>query len=66
MKFGIKVWCVASSSSLYATDVQVYKGVGSHTAKEGMAYEVVTTLFAGLEGRWHTIFSALPDCSMTS
>jgi hypothetical protein len=33
----------------------VYEGAGSHTAEEGMAYEVVTKLLTGLEGRWHTV-----------
>jgi hypothetical protein len=54
-KFGIKMWCVASNTSQYITDVQVYEGAGSHTAKEGMACEVVTTLLQGPEGHWHTL-----------
>jgi hypothetical protein len=55
IRFSIKVWCAASSKSWYVSNMQVYMEKGTQMYKEGMGYEVVTSLVRGLENRWHTI-----------
>jgi hypothetical protein len=55
IRFGIKVWCAASSKSRYVSIVQVYMGKGTQMCKEGMGYEVITSLIRSLEHRWHTV-----------
>jgi hypothetical protein len=53
--FGIKIWALCDSQSRYCSDIIVYEGKGSTAGEEGMGHQVVTSLYLGLENRWHTI-----------
>jgi hypothetical protein len=56
IRFGIKVWALASSASRFVTDVSIYEGKGSiANSEEGFMYDVVMNLIKGLDQKWHTI-----------
>lgn len=56
VRFGIKIWALASSSSRYMSNVMVYLGVGDIREEDDLVgTDVVLQAVQGLEGRGHTI-----------
>lgn len=56
VKFGIKVWALASSQSRYISNVIVYLGAGdAREEAESVSADAVLTAVRGMEGRGHVI-----------
>jgi len=53
VRFGIKVWVLASSKSRFVWKIEVYFGEGTGTGPHGLGYHVVGRLMSGLEHRGH-------------
>jgi hypothetical protein len=47
--FGLKLWCLASSTSRYVYNLEVYFGKGTGMGPHGLGHAVVTWLTSGLE-----------------
>jgi hypothetical protein len=62
-KWGVKVWCVADSSSKYVYNFDIYCGAqngGDVPARRGegnLARNVVVKLMEGLEGKGHVLIT---------
>jgi hypothetical protein len=54
-RFGIKVWCLASSHSRFISRIEVYEGKGTGLGPHGLGYHVVSRLIEGLDGRGHVV-----------
>jgi hypothetical protein len=57
IRFGIKVWCSASSKSRFVNQIEVYEGKGHMMGEEGMGFEVVAILVKGLENLWYIVIT---------
>jgi hypothetical protein len=58
VRFGIKIWALASSSSRYVSNVLVYLGVGDVREEDDLlGADAVLQAVRGLEGRGHTIIT---------
>ena len=55
VRFGIKVWLLASSKSRFVAGMEVYFGEGTGAGPNGLAYHVVERMVAGLENRGHCL-----------
>jgi len=53
VRFGIKVWVLASSKSRFVWKIKVYFGEETGTGPYGLGYHVVERMMAGLEHRGH-------------
>jgi hypothetical protein len=53
IRFGIKVWMLASSKSRFIWKMEVYFGEGTGTSEHGLGYHVVERMMTGLENRDH-------------
>lgn len=51
MRFGIKVWILASLKSKFVWKIEVYCGEGTSTGPYRLGYHVVERMMAGLEYR---------------
>jgi hypothetical protein len=58
VRFGIKIWALASSSSRYVSNVMVYLGAGNVREEDDLVgADAVLQAVRGLEGRGHTIIT---------
>lgn len=55
VRFGIKVWLLASSKSRFVWRIEVYFGEGSGSGEHGLGYHVVDRMIKGLEHRGHIL-----------
>ena len=55
VRFGIKVWLLASSKSRFVWGMEVYFGEGTWAGPNGLAYHVVERMVEGLENRGHCL-----------
>ena len=55
VRFGIKVWLLASSKSRFVTGMEVYFGEGTGAGPHGLGYHVVERMMKGLEHRGHCL-----------
>jgi hypothetical protein len=58
VKYGLKVWALASSQSRYVSNAIVYLGAGdARTENELLGTDTVLVVVRGLEGRGHVIIT---------
>ena len=55
VRFGIKVWLLASSKSRFVWQMEVYFGEGTGAGPHGLGYHVVERMVRGLEYRGHCL-----------
>ena len=55
VRFGIKVWLLASSKSRFVWQMEVYFGEGTCAGTHGLGYHVVERMVRGLENRGHCL-----------
>ena len=55
VRFGIKVWLLASSKSRFVWQMEVYFGEGTGAGPHGLGYHVVERMVRGLENRGHCL-----------
>ena len=55
VRFGIKVWLLASSKSRFVWQMEVYFGEGTGAGPHGLGYHVVERMVKGLEHRGHCL-----------
>jgi hypothetical protein len=55
VRFGIKVWLLASSKSRFVYQMEVYFGEGTGAGPHGLGYHVVERMVSGLENRGHCL-----------
>ena len=55
VRFGIKVWLLASSKSRFVWQMEVYFGEGTGAGPHGLGYHVVERMVKGLENRGHCL-----------
>ena len=55
IRFGIKVWLLASSKSRFVWWIEVYFGEGTGVGEHGLGYHVVQRMVEGLGGRGHCL-----------
>ena len=55
VRFGIKVWFLASSKSRFVWQMEVYFGEGTRAGPHGLGYHVVERMVRGLENRGHCL-----------
>lgn len=55
VRFGIKVWILASSKSRFVWRLEVYFGEGTGVGEHGLGYHVVDRMVRGLENRGHCL-----------
>ena len=55
VRFGIKVWLLASSKSRFVWQMEVYFGEGTCAGSHGLGYHVVERMVRGLENRGHCL-----------
>lgn len=55
IKYGIKVWCCATSKSRFVYDLQVYTGRKGKKAEKDLGLKVVKALVADLKGLGHVV-----------
>ena len=55
VRFGIKVWLLASSKSRFVWQIEVYFGEGTGAGPHGLGYHVVERMVKGLENRGHCL-----------
>lgn len=55
VRFGIKVWMLASSKSRFVWRIEVYFGEGTGTGEHGLGYHVVERMTASLHHRGHCL-----------
>ena len=55
VRFGIKVWLLASSKSRFVWQMEVYFGEGTGAGTHGLGFHVVERMVKGLENRGHCL-----------
>jgi hypothetical protein len=55
VRFGIKVWLLASSKSRFVWQMEVYFGERTGAGPHGLGYHVIERMVAGLENRGHCL-----------
>jgi len=55
VKYGIKVWCMASSKSRYVSNLEVYTGRKGLTTEKDLGRKVVKALVSDLNGLGHVV-----------